>query len=568
MSGRNPRLPPGVTVISFSPLDIRLLFDWRPNTRLPHPMKTPEQTAQPETAGIDRRAFVKTAALAGAGLALGPAITRAFAAKNKDKSQKPASARASGAAAAGGNRDLENYNPAADAIGPFGAAPAGAPNILMIAIDDLRAWANYLGHPQVKTPNLDRLAAMGVAFTHSYCISPLCNPSRTALLTGLRPSTTGVYDNNVDWRKCRAANRVPTIPLWLRKHGYTAHASGKIYHDSFRRASDWDEYNPDKNFKNLPSDVRDKGVKQIVFRPVSVGDSAMTDHKTVDWCIERLQRKYDKPLLLGCGFHKPHLAWEVPQKYFDMYPLDKIELPKVQPSLDGLAPTGRKWADKDGIHAAMLKSGRWKEAVQAYLACITFTDTQIGRLLDALERSAYKDNTIIVLWCDHGWHHGEKHHWRKSTLWEEATHTHLIYVAPGVTKPGGVCERAVDNSAIYPTLCELAGVPIPAHVEGKSIRALLANPAGAVPERPAVSTFEQNNHAVRTDKWRYIRYADGGEELYDHDADPLEWTNLAKDPKHAAVKEDLKKWFPKTNVPIDTSAFEEKAKNGKDGEDE
>jgi len=511
-------------------------------------------------ASIDRRAFIKTAALAGAGLALGSTVARA--AKNKDQAKTAAV------------RPTSETSPVIDVVPITNAtpAPAGAPNILMIAIDDLRDWANYLGHPQAKTPNLDRLAAKGVAFMRSYCTAPLCNPSRAALLSGMRPSTTGVYNNDIDWRRSnRITSTLPNIPLWLRQHGYTAHASGKITHESMTRQSDWDSYNQPKNPKGLPSLSKDKGVKQIVFRPSTVDDSEMADYKSVSWCIDKLRRKYDKPLFLGCGFHKPHLAWEVPQKYFDMYPLDKIELPKVQPTLDGLPPTARRWADHDGIHAAMLKSGRWKEALQAYLACISFLDAQIGRLLDALEASACKDNTLILLWSDHGWHHGEKHHWRKSTLWEEATRTHLLWTAPGVTKPGGACHRPVDNSCVFPTLCDLVGIPAPAHLEGVSIRALLENPAAAW-DRPAVSTFEYNNHAARTEKWRYIRYDDGGEELYDHETDPLEWTNLAKNPQHASVKTELAKWFPKNNVPFvtdvgpDSHKEKKKAEKGGDGD--
>jgi arylsulfatase A-like enzyme len=274
----------------------------------------------------------------------------------------------------------------------------------------------------------------------------------------------------------------------------------------------------------------------------------LIDYKAVDYCIERLQKKFDKPLLLACGFNKPHMPWEVPRKYFDMYPLNKIELPKVQPNLDGLPAVGKKFAHRANDHANIIKSGRWKEAVQAYLATITYMDTQLGRLLDAFEKSAYKDNTVIVLWSDHGWHLGEKEHWRKFALWEESTRSPLIWVVPGLTKPGGVCERAVDFMHIYPTLCDLAGLPIPAHIEGASIRPLLENPKAAW-ERPAIITYQRNNHAIRSDKWRYIRYADGGEELYDHDNDPLEWKNLANDSKYESVKDAHRKWLPKVNVP-------------------
>lgn len=241
------------------------------------------------------------------------------------------------------------------------------------------------------------------------------------------------------------------------------------------------------------------------------------------------------------------MPWNVPQKYYDLHPADKIVLPKVlDTDLDDVPPLGVKMARPDGDHQAILDSGRWKEAVQGYLAACTFADAQVGRLLDALDQSPHKDNTIIVLWGDHGWHLGEKLHWRKFTLWEEATRAPLIVVAPGV-KPG-VCPRTVDFMSIYPTLCDLCGLPTPRQVEGQSLRPLLANPQAAW-NQPAVTTYLFANHAVRSERWRYIRYRDGSEELYDHDQDPLEWTNLARDPKYDAVKKELAAWLPKVNRP-------------------
>jgi arylsulfatase A-like enzyme len=205
-------------------------------------------------------------------------------------------------------------------------------------------------------------------------------------------------------------------------------------------------------------------------------------------------------------------------------------------------------ARPQGDHAAILKSGRWKEAIQGYRAAISYMDAEVGRLIDGLDNSPYKDNTIICFWSDHGWHLGEKEHWRKFALWEEATRSPLVFVVPGVTKPGTRCERTVDFMGLYPTLCDLCGLPIPKHVQGRSFRALLSDPT-AKWDTPAVTTYLPNNHAVRTERWRYIRYANGDEELYDHDADPHEWTNLAKDPRLAGVKKELAKWLPTENVP-------------------
>jgi arylsulfatase A-like enzyme len=444
---------------------------------------------------------------------------------------------------------------------------AAKPNILFIAIDDLRDWVGYLGYAQAKTPNLDRLAKRGVYFTRAYCANPVCNPSRTALMSGLRSATTSIYSNAFDWRPV-IADTVPTLPLTFRANGYYAAGAGKIYHEAYRRPSDWDDYlaegrvDPDdpegaqkakKAKRAITSDSDNDGVGGIKFKPLNCEDKDMVDYATVSYCLKQLEKKHDKPLFLACGLHKPHMPWDVPKKYYEMFPLDKVKLPEIfSGDLEDIPPAGIKMAKPDGDHAAILKSGRWKEAVQGYQAAIAFCDTMVGRLLDGFDKSAYKDNTIICLWSDHGWHLGEKQHWRKFALWEEATRAPFMIIAPGVTKAGGVCERTVDYMSIYPTLCDLAGIPIPKHVQGPSLRPLLENPKAAW-DRPAVTTHEFNNHAVRTEQWRYIRYNNGDEELYDHTKDPLEWTNLAGKPELAPVKAELAKWIPKDNKPYGTA---------------
>jgi arylsulfatase A-like enzyme len=436
------------------------------------------------------------------------------------------------------------------------------PDILYIAIDDLRDWVHYLGYQQVKTPNLDRLSQRGVTFTHAYCASPVCNPSRTALMSGQRSSTTGVYSNGIDWRPLV---KVPTLNEHFRTSGYYVCGAGKIYHGNYPRDVDWDDYqherttdpddveNPAKGKANNKgkgaSEATNDGVGGIKFKPIDARDEDMVDYHTVSYALKQLNRSHDKPLFVACGLHKPHMAWDVPKKYYDMYPLDRIQLPKVlETDLDDVPPAGVRMAKPEGDHAAILASGRWKEAVQGYLAAITFCDAMIGRLIDGFDKSPNKDNTIVMLWSDHGWHLGEKQHWRKFALWEEATRAPFLITAPGVTKPGTVCDRTIDYMSIYPTLCELAGIPIPKHVEGPSIKPLLADPKAAW-DRPALTTHGYQNHAVRTEAYRYIRYANGDEELYDEKADPLEWKNLAGDSNYAPVKKDLAQWFPKTNVP-------------------
>lgn len=204
-------------------------------------------------------------------------------------------------------------------------------------------------------------------------------------------------------------------------------------------------------------------------------------------------------------------------------------------------------AGPQGDHAKIIESGRWKEAVQAYLATIAFCDSQVGRLLDGLEKSPQRDNTIVCLWSDHGWSLGEKSHWRKFALWEEPTRTVFVWKVPGVTQPGGACGRPVDYVSIYPTLCELTGLPLPKHLDSRSIAPLLKNPQ-AEWNTPAITTHGFKNHTVRTEDWRYIRYADGGEELYDEATDPLEYKNLASSTEYAARKTELAKWLPKTDA--------------------
>jgi arylsulfatase A-like enzyme len=442
-------------------------------------------------------------------------------------------------------------------------APASAdtgvkrPNVLFIAIDDLRDWTGYLGSRQAKTPRLDRLASQGVYFTRSYCASPVCNPSRTALLTGLRPGSTGVYGNAADWRSI-----VPdavTLPQHFKRSGYHVVGAGKIYHGSFPRVSDWDEFFPRAPRDGAPRKEADApvnpdapapggGVGGIGFRALDCEDSDMPDYWTVEYALRQLAGRHEKPFFIACGLVKPHLPWNVPRKYFDLFPLDRIELPPVkEDDLDDVPPAGVRMANPGGDHAAILLSGRWKEAVQAYLAAIAFTDAMVGRLLDGLARSPHADSTIVCLWSDHGWHLGEKRHWRKFTLWEESARAPFIMVVPGLTRPAA-CHRTIDFMCIYPTLCDLCGIPVPPHVQGESIRKLLADPASPW-DRPAVTTYLRGNHTVRDERWRYIRYADGGEELYDHDRDPQEWTNVAGREECAANREALKKWLPGENRP-------------------
>ena len=431
---------------------------------------------------------------------------------------------------------------------PLSAAAADKPNVLFIAVDDLNHWVHYLGrNSQSSTPNIDKLAARGVRFSRSYCAAPVCNPSRTALMSGLRPGTTGVYENNNDWRTVLPEDKMLTTAF--RKAGYYVCGSGKIYHESFKRRSEWDDYLDNEGGSPKPAAGQPDGVGGIKFAPIDCKDEDLSDWRITNYGIEELGKPHDKPLFLAVGLHKPHMPWFVPRKYYDLFPLDKIELPPhIEHDLDDVPPSGIKMARPQGDHAQILAAGKWKDAVQGYLAACAYTDMNIGRLMEAFDKSAYKDNTIIVFWGDHGWHLGEKEHWRKFTLWEEAARAPLIWIAPGVTKPNSLCERTVDFMSLFPTLTDLCGIPTPSHVEGTSIKSLLLDPS-APWDKPAHTTYLFGNHGIRNEGWRYIHYLNGDEELY-HDAiDPYEWKNLASDPQYASTKAELAAHLPKTDHP-------------------
>lgn len=428
-----------------------------------------------------------------------------------------------------------------------------SPNILFIAIDDLNDWIGVLGgHPQARTPNLDRLAKKSLLFTRAYCAAPACNPSRTALLTGLRPSTTGVYHNDQPWRP--VLPDAVTLPAYLLRHGYLVWGGGKIFHGGFNDGKAWSEYFTGKS-KVPAEELPARGIGgNMQWGPMNAGDDAMPDTQLTNWAIQKLKQPHDKPFLLAVGYQKPHLAWHAPKKYFDMHPLDKIQLPKVLDNdLDDVPAGGLKMAKAQGDHKKITEAGLWKEAVQAYLACCSFTDAQLGRLLDALEQSGQADNTIIILWSDHGWSHGQKQHWRKFSLWERDCRVVFMVSVPGVTPRDARCERTVNLLDIYPTVIDLCRLPAKKGLEGNNLTPLLRNPT-ATWVYPSITTHGRNNHSIRTEKWRYIRYKDGGEELYDHDADPLEWANLAKDANYARVREELGAQLPQVNAPDAPSA--------------
>jgi len=434
------------------------------------------------------------------------------------------------------------------------------PNVLFIGVDDLRGWVGHLGgHPNAKTPNIDRLAKRGVSFTRAYCSAPLCNPSRISLLTGVGPSKSGVYGNGEKLRQ-----KLPdaiTLMQHFRASGYSVRGAGKIFHGTSAYDMDsWDIF-----FKSSGSKKhrvkRDSSLPKSAWVPwgaLACSDDEMLDGINAKWIIAELKKPQEKPFFLAYGLTKPHLTWSVPQKYFDLHPLEGIKLPPTKiRDLDDLPAFGKKLAREvydpsgerdfavkpNGDHANVIANNQWLKAVQAYLATISFADAQIGRVLDALDRSRHADNTIVVLWGDHGWHLGEKEHWRKHALWDVSTRTPLVFSAPDGVAKGKLCQRPVSLIDIYPTLLDLCGLSELKGLDGQSLKLLLENPDRQW-ERPVVITYGLNNHAIQTERWRYIRYRDGGEELYDHERDPNEWTNLASISKYLLQKSKLSKWLP------------------------
>ena len=441
-------------------------------------------------------------------------------------------------------------------------------NVIFIAVDDLNDWVGFLGgHPQTKTPNMDRLAAMGMVFEKAYCAAPVSNASRAALLTGYRTSTTGVYGNAEFMRESEVLKDIVTLPKYFSNNGYTSMARGKIFHQPMGDWADpqsWDVLESSggkamqpKKEKGKQANGLDKqttgGSVVLDWAGVDVDEKETNDYLNAEWAAKELMKKHDKPFFMACGIFRPHLPWYVPQKYFDRFPLESIQLPLSNNEDDmadiperGLRNSG--YGKPDHEYNVLKRLGMQKDAVRAYLACISYADDCIGQLVDALEKSPNRENTIVVLWGDHGWHLGEKMRYRKFSMWDRSCRMPLIIVAPGVAKPGSRCEAPVNLLDLYPTMLNLAGLPKNPKNEGHDITALLKNPAKKW-DIPSITTLGQNEHSIRTLQYRYIVYNDGTEELYDHFVDPLEWINLARNPRFAKIKADLRKYIPKINVP-------------------
>jgi len=450
------------------------------------------------------------------------------------------------------------------------ARAAEPPNVLFIAIDDQNDWIGHLGgHPLAKTPHLDALAARGTSFTNAHCQAPLCNPSRTSLMLGLRPTTTGIYGLAPWFRTIpQWADRV-SLPQHFAQHGYLTAATGKIYHGGTgprrRPKAAADSRPPEFEITGTFGGVGSRPPKKLT-PPAPMGnhpamdwgvwppdndDTKKGDYQVASWTVEQIRNApKDRPFFLAAGFFLPHVPCYATQQWFDLYPGDDSVLPPFL--ADDRDDTPRfswylHWSLPEPRLRWLRENKQWQNLVRSYLACTSFVDAQIGRLLNALEEAGLADNTIVVVWGDHGWHLGEKAITGKNTLWDRGTKVPLIFAGPGVTA-GQQCSQPAELLDIYPTLIDLAGLPARVDLEGSSLVPQLTN-AAAPRARPALTSHNQGNHAVRSERWRYIQYADGTEELYDMEVDPHEWQNLAGDPGQAAVLAAHRRWLPTIDRP-------------------
>lgn len=442
------------------------------------------------------------------------------------------------------------------------------PNVLLLVSDDLAATLGCYGHPQAKTPHLDALAADGVMFSRAYCQFPHCNPSRASFLTGMRPNTTRVTNNEDNLYK--NIPDVMTMPHWFRQNGYATARCGKIFHlgvptglESMDDPQGWDFGTPFKSeLPYLPK--RESAVKVNTGKKQGLGwqeipgdDDQLVDGTFAKTAIEWLdKRDASKPFLLAVGFHRPHLPLVAPAKYFDLYPLEDIKLPDAPTDDEADIPLPARNGAVPGYALTTTLEQR-RAAIRAYLACVSYVDEQAGRVLDALKSKGLEYNTIVVFMSDHGWHLGEHGLWHKRSLFEESARVPFIVRAPGMKSGGKRSDSLIESIDLFPTLCDLTGVLPLKQFEGKSLRPLLDNPSATLHDAAFTQARRGKNaefwgRTVRTSRWRCTEWDEGrsGIELYDHDADPSEYTNLANDPKHADTLKDLRALLASTLPPI------------------
>jgi arylsulfatase A-like enzyme len=463
-----------------------------------------------------------------------------------------------------------------DTIKEKGSGSENQPNVIFFAVDDLNDWITPLGYNQARTPNLDRLADMGVSFSYAHAPGVFSAPSRTAIMTGLNASTTGCYGE--DPFQFDHPDLV-TMQMAFKQGGYSTYGAGKIYHHrgGFVDLRGWDEYfSRSQEMKDMGWEMNGYHMNDVPLPtpyPYSpyytqtgrAGGSAlhlewgpipdeqeddMVDAMRTNWACDILKKKHDEPFFLALGLYSPHYPNYAPQKYFDMYNRDSIQLPAYKADdLDDLPENIRKsMANRSKQHNELEELGALNDAVVGYLASISFADAMLGRVLDALEASPYKDNTIIVFWSDQGFHHGEKMHWGKHTLWERTSHVPFIWAGKGIPKNKKI-HTSVSLLDMYPTFIELCSLPEVKNLEGVSLVPALKKPARSEDRNLFLPSNERGSYAVINTNWRYISYLDGGEELYSVKEDPNEWCNLAGEEKYRSIIQDLKKSAPKEFAP-------------------
>ena len=436
-------------------------------------------------------------------------------------------------------------------VGSINTKEITRPNVLMISIDDLNDWVGYMGgHSQTQTPHLDALAARGRAFTNAHCAVPVCSPSRISVISGLHATTHGSYELGPSYTSIERLRDAPTLHSTFRQNGYQTVSGGKVLHHGFndRIAADVDLIlqkgrggpRPDKPLHWTPR-IWDYG-------PFPETDDLMLDMKLAKAAANYLQKPVDQPFFMSVGFFRPHVPMYVPPHWFDLFDVDRIELPEAPPwDMNDIPSNFQDMNQIAPAHAQVQEAGQWRGFVQAYLASTAFVDHCVGTVLNGLAKGPHANNTVIVVWSDHGFHLGEKQHWAKRTLWEESTRVPLIFAGSGV-QTAGPCAEAVSLIDIYPTLVEMCKLNSNSKLDGISLLPQVNNPNQTKASPAIISSFE-GNHAIRSKHWRYIRYRDGSEELYDHRTDQREFKNLAGDPKFKAIQAQLASHLPRDSAP-------------------
>ncbi len=430
-------------------------------------------------------------------------------------------------------------------------------NVVMIIVDDINDWVGVMGgHPDTKTPNIDQLAAEGTLFTNAHATAAICGPSRASVMTGLRPSTSGIYGqlSDKDIRKASAATEnITFMSEYFAEHGYKTMGIGKIFHNGAPEGSFQEYGGRIKGFGPHPEDefVWDSDKTNTDWGVYPEHDEDMIDYKSAMWAKDKLAEDHESPFFLTVGFIRPHAPWYAPQKWFDMHPPDTLTMPPyLATDFEDIPEISRALHEVPQMPTTewAIETGEWPNIVQGYLASVSFVDHYVGEVLKALENSPYADNTIVVLWSDHGYHLGEKSRFAKHSLWEETSRVPLIFKTPGGVK-GHVTGTAASLLDLYPTLIDLAGLPANAANEGESLKPLLEGSA-ETSGHFAMTSYGYGNHAIRDDRFRYIHFSDGSEELYDHQNDPDEWVNLAGNSDYDEIKQRLAQQLPSVSAPV------------------